>query len=135
MRCNFYTSDLIRKIDSSYDLIDYNYVDVSSSCYEANNYNSIDIYNYESLTEDIELGCFEKHTKGIGSKIFHKLDFDGRDLEKNCRGVHKPIPIFVRSNGPSYEGQKTNEVIEFVKVETLIIGRSSTNRKCNKSSA
>jgi hypothetical protein len=129
------TSDLIQKIDSSCDtcfLVDDNNVDVhmSLSCIEAPNDDSDDISKDESHNEADEIGCFEKHTKGIGSKLMNKMSFEGKGLQKNGQGIQKPIQICVRprNQGLGYEGQTNNETIKFVKAETLTIGESSTSR-------
>lgn len=44
------------------------------------------------------LGTWEKHTKGIGSKLLQKFGFKGR-LGANESGVSKPIEVVVRPNG------------------------------------
>jgi hypothetical protein len=92
------TSDLIQKIDSSCDtcfLVDDNNVDVhmSLSCFEtpnddASNDDLDDISKDESLTKGDELGCFEKHTKGIGSKILNNMGYD-KSIKHNKKSSAK----------------------------------------------
>ncbi|KAH9332042.1 hypothetical protein KI387_004150, partial [Taxus chinensis] len=42
---------------------------------------------------DIPLGQFEKHTKGIGSKLMVKMGFNGTGLGKNAQGDANPIQV------------------------------------------
>ena len=106
------TRDLIERIDSACDtcnLVDAKNKDshVVLTCSKAQN-NPGDISNNEfliqaneSLTKDDEIGSFEKHTKGIGSKLLNKMDFDGKGLGKSGQGIKNLIQICVR---PRHEG-------------------------------
>jgi hypothetical protein len=92
---------MIQKIDSSCDnyyLADDNNVDIhmSLSCSEAPNDDPNDISKDQSLTECVEIGCFENHKKGIGSKLLNKMGFEGKGLGNNCQGIKKTIQICVR---------------------------------------
>jgi hypothetical protein len=144
------TSDLLPKFDSSSDsgdLIDKD-VHVSLSCYESQQNDPGDISEDEthiedddsvvvsedkSDNEDDELGCFEKHTKGIGSKLMHKMGFDGKCLGKNGKGIQNPIEICIRprNEGLGYEGNTSNGDIKFVKAETSTTNELSTDRSNN----
>jgi hypothetical protein len=117
-------------------LVDDNNVDVhmSLSFSEAPNDVALnddpnDISKDESLSEDVEIGCFEKYTKGVGSKIMNNIGYDGKGLGKNGQGIQKPIQMCVRpiNEGLGYEGPTRNATIKFMKEETLTIGESSTS--------
>jgi hypothetical protein len=121
------TSDLIQKIDSSGDscflVDDNNNVDVhiSLSCSEApkdvpnGDAQNDDDHDY---SDDVEIGCFEKHTKGIGSKFLNKMGYDGKGLGKTSQCIQKPIQVYVRprNEGLGYEGNTSNGDIKFVKL-------------------
>jgi len=73
-------------------------IHICHSCFETQNdddpnYDLDDISKDESLTEGDELGCFEKYTKGIGSKLLNKMGFEGKGLNNNCQGIQKPIHV------------------------------------------
>ncbi|KAH9291701.1 hypothetical protein KI387_043110, partial [Taxus chinensis] len=54
-----------------------------------------------NLDSTIVLGEFEKHTKGIGSKILNNMGFNGINLGKNNQGITNPILVEER---PRYAG-------------------------------
>jgi len=95
-------SDLI---DCSCDLVNDKSIDANMflSCSETPNDDSSnndldDIYKDEYLTEGDELGYFENHTKGIGSKIMNKMGYDGKVLGKTFQGIQNPIQVYTRMN-------------------------------------
>jgi hypothetical protein len=68
-------------------------VHISLSCFEAPNDDPGDIFKDESLSEDDELGCFKKYTKGVSSKLMNKMGFEGKGLGKNGKGIQNPIQM------------------------------------------
>jgi hypothetical protein len=127
------TSDLIQKIDSSGDscfLVDDNNVDVhiSLSCSEAPNDGAQNDDDHDD-SDDVEIGFFEKLTKGIGSELLNKMGYDDKGLGKNSQGIKKPIQVYVkpRNEGLGYEGNTSNGDIKFVKTESSTTNESSTS--------
>jgi hypothetical protein len=83
-----------------------------------------DVPNYVAQNDDdpddsdhVEIGFFEKRTKGIGSKLFNKMNYDGKGLGNNSQGIHNPIQLYVRpiNEGLGYEGNAINGDIKFLK--------------------
>jgi len=102
----YVTHDLLPKFDSSTDnndLIDKD-LHVSLSCYESqqngpgdNEYDDfVVVFEDKSINADDELGWFEKHTNGIGSKRLHKMGFDGKCLGKHGQGIQNLIQLCIR---------------------------------------
>lgn len=42
---------------------------------------------------DDEFAAFEKHTTGIGSKLFKKMGYQGKGLSIKCQGIVNPIEV------------------------------------------
>ena len=85
-----------------------------------------DIFEYEIPNEDDayfvedelgnkdgEIGCFERHVKGICFKLMSSIGFHGKGFKKNGQGINKPVCINPRNEGLGYEGNKSN--VKFVK--------------------
>ena len=61
--------------------------------------------NHSSLSsifsKDAYIGSFEKHTRGIGSKLISKMGYEGKGLGRHTQGIVEPIIIEER---PKYLG-------------------------------
>jgi len=52
-------------------------------------------------SKNFYIGSFEKHTRGIGSKIMSKICYEGKGLGKHAQGIVEPIMVEER---PKYLG-------------------------------
>jgi hypothetical protein len=68
-----------------------------------------------SLSIDVsqeKLGEFEKHTRGIGSKILWKMGYDGQGLGKMRHGILSPIVVtpWSKHEGLGFDGRSENSI-------------------------
>ena len=54
-----------------------------------------------SSLENVGLGSFKKHTRGIGSKFLLKMGYEGKGLGIHGQEITKPIEVEER---PRYQG-------------------------------
>jgi hypothetical protein len=59
-----------------------------------------------------KLGEFEKHTRGIGSKLLRKMGYDGQGLGKRRQGILSPIVATPRAKheGLGFDGRSENPI-------------------------
>jgi len=65
------------------------------------------------------VGSFEKHTRGVGSKLMIKMGYEGKGLGKHAQGMIEPLSIeerpknlglgYVQSNGEDSKAMKACE--------------------------
>jgi hypothetical protein len=56
------------------------------------------------------IGDFEKHTRGIGSKLLRKMGYDGQGIGKRRQGILSPIVAtpWVKHEGLGFDGRVEN---------------------------
>jgi hypothetical protein len=79
-------------------------------------------------------GEFEKHTRGIGSKLLRKMGYDGQGLGKRRQGILSPIvaTLWVKHEGLGFNGRGENPMTmktTFVKVKDMTELACSSGRK------
>ena len=61
--------------------------------------------NHSSLSSissgNAYISSFEKHTRGIGSKLMSKMGYEGKGLGKHAHGIIEPIMV---EEMPKYSG-------------------------------
>jgi hypothetical protein len=59
-----------------------------------------------------KLGEFEKHTRGIGSKLLRKMGYDGQGIGKRRQGILSPIVVtpWAKHEGLGFDGRSENSI-------------------------
>jgi len=102
--------------------------------------------NHSSLSSNSSknayIGSFEKHTRGIGSKLMSKIVYEGKGLGKHAKGIIEPIMVVERPKylglgyGQSYgeSSKAAMKAIEIAQIRSCITEcEDCVQEECNSS--